>query len=150
MKLRKFFYLSGMILTLSGCLMPWEIYGDFISIRTYGLKIYPRIEDNGGGILILLTIIIFLLTFRILKSIREPARLSTLVASILMAISLAFVVRWLIHHISYKFAIGAPILGTGLIITLIGSAIQLCVMILNSLQIVKLHKDGFCEKSTIR
>lgn len=126
----KTLFIIGVILTLAGSFLPWRREGDFVSYWTYGIRIYPAIKDNGGLLVVLLTLIVIMLIFRPPNFLEKP-----LIWSILLSLSLVFNS---VFHVSKLFisranaigVIGAPTIQIGLVMVSIGSILLLFTAVL--------------------
>ena len=145
----------GAALTVVGSFLPWEQAGDFISIVIRGVQIdfanfkywmtgihVMPVYDNGGVIVILLTLTIILLATQPPKLIKNPTLWNVIVSGVLLGLSLFFVVRWLMHSYRYGGAIGQPTLEIGLVCVVLGSAILLWRAVITHYQIVYLHSKS--------
>lgn len=57
-------YIVGLVLTALGCFLPWQGEGDFLYYWTIGVRVFPKFEDNGGVLVLLLCTVLFILIFR--------------------------------------------------------------------------------------
>ena len=131
MKSMRFLATFGASIIIVGSFLPWEREGDFVSYWTYGIRLFPKISDYGGVLVLILTLFITLLAFKPPKFIRNPGVWILVISSLLMAVSLIFVTRWLIHHIESADLIGASALGIGLVAVVVGAALVLWSALVN-------------------
>ena len=115
--------IRGLVFTLIGSFLPWQQEGDFISYLTYGIRISPAIEDNGGILTILLSLIVFMLIFRPLKFIKRPFVWSVASGLLLVIASVFHVTQLLISQINATGVIGAPTIEVGLVLVFVGSVL---------------------------
>ena len=126
-KIQQVLFLIGIVFCLVGIFLPWEIRGDPILFYTYGIQLSPRLSDNGGFEFLLLTVF---LIFGTLMSPPPPqkAGLGYLMSAVLLILSaLYFTGRWFLHNITYTGATGAPVIGIGLVLVLIGSVMLVTI-----------------------
>jgi len=77
MKLR-ILYAAGALLTIAGSFLPWWCEGNFVwhcfrGVRiSWGLGLGPVVDDNGGLLVLLLTAVTIVLSFRPPRAIEEP------------------------------------------------------------------------------
>lgn len=120
----------GLILTILGSFLPWQEEGDFLFFWTFGIRVFPSFEDNGGLLVLLLGIDLAALIFKPPRSIEEPERWIIVLSVILSLTSIFHIVNWIIDF-SRKFGIiGAPMIQIGLIMVFIGSIILLIASLL--------------------
>jgi CHASE2 domain-containing sensor protein len=115
----------GTFLVIVGCFLPWEQGGDFLPYWSYGIRVFPFVDDNGGTIALLLALVIWLLTFRPPKLIENPISWTLAISALLAVSSLFFVIRWLVHRFEVGTAIGSPVIQIGLISVVIGAGFLL-------------------------
>lgn len=126
-KLEQILFWIGTTLCLVGIFLPWEVQGDPINQSTYGVRLFPILEDHGGFELILFIIYHIIGTF---KSPQPPekAGLGYLLSAVLLVISaLYFTGRWFLHNITFTGVAGAPAIGMGLVMVLVGSVILVTI-----------------------
>jgi hypothetical protein len=126
-KLLNILFWIGAILCLVGIFLPWEIQGDPILLFTYGIQLFPRMADHGGFEFLLLTVY---LIYGTLLSPPPPqkAGLGYLMSAVLLVLSaLYFTGRWFLHNITYTGATGAPVIGVGLVLVLVGSVMLVTI-----------------------
>jgi hypothetical protein len=126
-KIQQVVFWIGVVFCLAGVFLPWEIRGDPILLYTYGIQLYPRLADNGGFEFLLLTVF---LIFGTLLSPPPPqkAGLGYLMSAVLLVLSaIYFAGRWFLHNILYTGATGAPVLGIGLLLLLVGSVLLVTI-----------------------
>jgi hypothetical protein len=121
----------GAALALLGSFLPWEEEGDFIPHWTYGIRLFPQPSDDGGLLIVLLTISIIILAFRPPRIVKSTERWILVLASLLMTASIIFVLRWLVHRVASAGIIGAASLEIGLIAVAVGSSLLFLSSIIN-------------------
>jgi hypothetical protein len=114
-------FIVGIVLILAGSFLPWERGGDFISYWVYGIRIYPSIEDNGGFLIVLLSLIVSMLVFRPFDFIEKPIIWSVVLSVALVLDSIFLVGKLLISRANANGIIGAPTIQIGLTMVSIGS-----------------------------
>jgi hypothetical protein len=120
--------LIGIAFAVIGSFLPWEVEGDFLSYWKYGVQLFPVFEDNGGVLILLLSIIIVGLISRADQS-RHALVYVTICAAFLSVVSVYHVTDWLFRRISLPGAIGAPQIQIGLILVGIGSLLTLITIL---------------------
>ena len=115
----------GAALALLGSFLPWEWAGDLISYPIYGIRLFPRLNDYGGSLVVLLTVVIVILSFRPPGFLKNAQRWLLVLTVILTIIAILFTLRWLSNRIAFAFAVGAPSIGAGLISIVLGSVVLL-------------------------
>lgn len=122
----------GLTFNILGSFLPWKRSGDFISYWTFGINFRPIFKDNGGLIIILLTLISFLI---FADSKNNPKILwgVLIINGICLMITLYHIVLIVIEKNLSNGSLGGPVVHVGLIIILFGSTFQ----ILSSLLIIK-------------
>jgi hypothetical protein len=126
-KLQQGLFWIGAVFCLVGIFLPWEIQGDPILFYTYGIQLYPRLADHGGFEFLLFTVF---LIYGTLLSPPPPqkAGLGYLMSAVLLVLSaLYFTGRWFLHNILYTGATGAPVIGIGLVLVLVGSVMLVTI-----------------------
>ncbi|GEM_PF-5549629 len=126
-KLQQVLFWIGVAFCLAGIFLPWEIRGDPALFYTYGIQLHPRLADNGGLEFLLLTVF---LVYGTLMAPPPPqkAGLGYLLSAVLLVLSaLYFAGRWFLHNILFTGASGAPALGIGLLLILVGSVILVTI-----------------------
>ena len=121
--------LLGAVLAIIGSFLPWEIEGDFVSYWRYGIQIFPVFADNGGILVLLLSISIIGLVFRSEGFVKSPAKWIFISAISLFIISAYHVVDWFVRRIASNGMVGAPAIKIGLILVGIGSILILVIAI---------------------
>jgi hypothetical protein len=117
--------LLGSLLVIVGSFLPWEIEGDFISTWRYGVQFFPVFADNGGILVLLLSIFIIGLVFRSEGFIKSPAK-GVLISAIALFIVFAYhIADWLVRRIASYGMVGAPSITIGLYLVGIGSILLL-------------------------
>jgi len=138
MKSLNTFDVLGATLTIVGSLLPWERGGGFFGLMTNGIRVevanfknwvigiheFP-VYDYGGVLVILLTSIFILLVLQPPRFVRNPNLWCLIISVVLMASSLFFVGRGLIHRYEYGSTIEQPTLMIGLVFLVLGSALLL-------------------------
>jgi hypothetical protein len=117
----KILFISGAILTLAGSFLPWYRKGDFFSYWSYGIQIYPSIKNNGGLIIMVLTLILILLIFRPPNFIEKPLIWSILLSFTLVLDSIFYIGKLLVDRANFIGVIGAPTIQIGLGMVFVGS-----------------------------
>ena len=126
----------GAALTIVGSFLPWERAGGFLGSVTHGIRVdfvnfkywftgihsFP-VYDYGGVLVILLTLVIVLLTFQPPRFIKNPMLWDLMVSVVLMAVSMFYMLRWLMHWSEYRNTIEQPTLMVGLLCVVLGSAL---------------------------
>ena len=131
MKSLRILGLVGASLAIVGSFLPWEQEGDLFSNWTYGVQLFPRLRDYGGVLVVLLTMMIVLLILRPPRFIRNPGLWNVVISALLMAASILFLARWLVHRLESTGFIGAASLEIGLIGVVVGSALLLGAALVN-------------------
>ncbi len=121
----KTLFIVGTVLTLIGSFLPWRREGDFVSYWSYGIRIYPSIKDNGGLLIVLLTIIVIMLVFRPPAFIEKPLIWNIVFSLILVFASVFHIGKLLIDRANAIGVIGAPTIQIGLVMVSIGSILLL-------------------------
>jgi hypothetical protein len=130
--------LLGAVLVIVGTFLPWEIEGDFISTWRYGIQFFPVFSDNGGILVLLISIFIVWLIFRSKGFVKYPDKWVFTSSIALFLISVYHIVDWLVRRISANGVIGAPAIRIGLILVGIGSILVLVTtFLMNSKESVK-------------
>jgi hypothetical protein len=120
----KITFIVSYIFLILGSFLPWSRVGDLISYLTYGIRIFPSITDNGGFIVLILSIIDFVLIYKPVKSIKHPLSWGILICSALVFISIFHIIEIYTNPYAPK-GIGAPNIEIGLIMVMVGSIILL-------------------------
>ena len=124
----KVLVVCGAILTILGCFLPWKKQGDFISALTYGIHISElSFEDNGGLLIILLSSWVLVCNIKPPHFITKPLIVSIALGSALSIVSALQIFMVFVSRIQTSGDIGAPIIGTGLVMTSFGSILILWV-----------------------
>jgi hypothetical protein len=121
----KVLFMLGSIITLIGSFLPWRKDGDFVSYWTQGIQIYPSIKDNGGFLLVLLTVLLIISTFRPPQFLGSRSNWKVIFAIIVVTDAFFHVGRLLIDRRSNLGFVGAPTIQIGLIMILVGSLLLL-------------------------
>jgi hypothetical protein len=138
---RKYWYLVGAGLTTAGSLLPWEVGGDFIPYWQPGIAIrrtdlagwlrgvydMPRVDDHGGLLVVLLTLIFVLLVYGKFHFVRTPLRWAVVCAVGLVFLSLYHASDVLRRRLESGGIFGAPEPAVGLMVVMVGSLILLYV-----------------------
>lgn len=117
----------GLMLTLAGSFLPWKLEGDpfarwvcGIEISwKYGAQVYPALEDHGGGLVVGLSLLLFLL-------ITYPGLISTprrerVVCSAALVLVPSFHLLYIFSVHSAAHSSGAPVSAVGLWMVLAGA-----------------------------
>ena len=123
-------FIIGAALAFVGSFLPWRREGDFISYWTYGIRFSPSIKDNGGFLIILLTLLVIILVFRPPDFIGKPSVWSILLSIALAADAVFRVCELVINRINVDGVVGAPVIQIGLVMVFIGSMFLLFSVIL--------------------
>lgn len=121
----------GAILTLAGSLLPWWREGDFVSYWTYGLRLYPSIKDNGGLLIVLLTLVVIILVFQPPNFIENPLMWNMLLSVALVLASIFHIGKLFTSRVNAGGFVGAPLIQIGLILVSIGSIFLLFSAVLS-------------------
>jgi hypothetical protein len=119
-------FIIGVILILAGSFLPWRREGDLISFWSYGIRIFPSIQDNGGLIVVTLTLIVIVLTLRPPNIFGKPLMWSVFICLILVADTIFHIYKLLISRANAGGAVGTPVIQIGLIMVFVGSILLLC------------------------
>jgi hypothetical protein len=124
----------GATLAIVGSFLPWERGGGFLGLITNGVQVYITdfkywvrgiyefpVYDYGGVLVILLTLAFILLVLQPPKFIENPNLWNLIISAGLIASSLFFVGRGLIHLHEYDSTIERPSLMFGLGCVVFGS-----------------------------
>lgn len=125
MSLLRISFILGLFLALIGSFLPWQREGDFISYWTYGIRIYPSLEDNGGVLIVILTLAIILLTVRPIDFIVKPVVWNIMLSSVLVLVSIFHLGSLFFDQAKWSGFVGAPVIQIGLIMVIIGSILLL-------------------------
>lgn len=121
---KKDFFVFGLIFTIVGTFLPWEVEGDFLFQKNNGIQVFPTFEDNGGLAILLLSVIIALLFFSPRLFSKIPKKLLIILYVILPIIVMFHFANIFADAIQKRGVVGAPSIQYGLILVLIGSIIQ--------------------------
>jgi hypothetical protein len=124
-------YIIGFILTIISSLLPWQVEGDVIPIWTDGIRIYPSIKDNGGLIIIFLSLFVLWLAFRPPTFIEKPSQWIVGLCSIIVVDTVIHIIKVMISHEAARGSTGAPSIQFGLIMVLVGSIMLLVTSVIN-------------------
>jgi len=138
MKSLNTFDVLGATLTIAGSFLPWERGGGFLGLITNGIRVdvanfkywatgiheFP-VYDSGGVLVILLTSIFILLVLQPPRFIRNPNLWNLIISAVLMALSLFFAGRGLIHRYEDRSSAEPSSLMIGIICVVLGSALLL-------------------------
>jgi hypothetical protein len=108
-----------------GSFLPWQREGDFVSYWTYGIRLHPHFKDNGGLLIVSLSMAMLSLAFHFPRFVERPAIWNIVFGIILVLVSGYHIARWLVRRIEANGVIGAPALQIGLVVTLLGSLLLL-------------------------
>lgn len=113
------------ILILIGSFLPWRREGDFVSYWTNGIQIYPSVKDNGGLLLVLLSLLLIILTFRPPLSMGNISNW-ILVLAIIIVIDVFFHLgELLLDQRSAPGLVGSPTIQIGMVMVVVGSLLLL-------------------------
>ena len=127
----------GLVLTTLGCFLPWQVEGDFLSVWTFGIRIFPSFEDNGGLLILLLCIALAVLIFKPSSLIEKPEKWIIVLSGILTLDSIFHIVSWVINLSRKLGRVGAPLIHIGLVMVFIGSIILLITALLHYRKIMR-------------
>jgi hypothetical protein len=119
--------LVGAILTIGGSFLPWKQEGDFIPYTTPGIRIFPVMQDNGGMLILLLSIAAMVRAFWAFTFIYRSTVWNILVAAALVVDAAYQIGTLLVQSMNYGSILGAPSIQIGLIMVAIGAIIILAV-----------------------
>jgi hypothetical protein len=125
--------ICGLVFTLIGSFLPWQREGDFLSYLTYGIRVGPSIEDNGGILIIFLSLNVLLLIFRPLKFIESPLIWSIVSSFVLMLACIFHITKLFISQKNASGVIGASTIEVGLVLVSIGSILLFFASLLHYL-----------------
>lgn len=120
----------GLVLTTLGSFLPWQEEGDFHHFWTFGIRIFPSVEDNGGLIVLLLSIALAMLIFKPPIFIEKPQRWTIALSIILILDSIFHITSWIIDLSQKIGRVGAPSIHIGLIMVFLGSVTLLITSLL--------------------
>ena len=93
-------YLIGAILAIVGSFLPWWCEGDLIWRCYKGISLYPWVnnwlQDNGGLLIVLLSMAIVGLAFRPPRFVKRSAIWNVVCGATLTLLSAYYVGRWLV------------------------------------------------------
>ncbi len=112
----KILFSIGVILTLIGSFLPWQSEGDFISYWVYGIQVFPSVQDNGGLIIAILTLILIAMILRSPDVVGKPFIWGLLISLILVIDSIFHITEVLINRANAVEVIGSPTIQFGLVI----------------------------------
>jgi hypothetical protein len=115
----------GALLVIIGSFLPWRKEGDFISFWTPGIGIYPRWEDNGGLLPLVLSLAVLWFILQPPVFIKKPVGWNIAFGMFLLVDSCFHMGRLLHDYLPQRTAIGAPVIEIGLWMVLTGSLIAL-------------------------
>jgi len=118
-------YIVGAILALAGSFLPWQRAGDPVSYWTYGISIYPTMKDNGGLLIVILTLIVIMLIFRPPDFLQKPLIWGVLLSILLVFDSAFHIGKFFINRAIAIGHTGAPAMQIGLVMVSIGSILLL-------------------------
>ncbi len=119
----KFVFATAVIIT--GCFLPWEMEGDFISHVTHGIQIYPTFVDNGGSLILLFCFYFLALLFPSSSFTNRPTPWLLFNAISLVILSTYNIADLWIRNIASQGIIGAPTIRFGLILMELGALANL-------------------------
>jgi hypothetical protein len=140
----------GATLTILGSFLPWENGGGFLGLVIHGIRVdfanlkywltgiheFP-VYDYGGVLVVLLTLVIILVALHPPGFIKGPLLWKLIVSAILMASSLFFLGRGLIHQYEDRGSAEPSSLMIGLICVVLGSALLLWRSIMTYRQVAE-------------
>jgi hypothetical protein len=118
-------FIVGAILTFAGSFLPWQQQGDLISYLTNGISVFPPIQDNGGFLIVLLSMVMILLVFRPFAFIDKPTLWSIVVGVALVLDSVFHIGNLLVIRMNAGGVFGAPTIQIGLVMVSLGSILLL-------------------------
>jgi hypothetical protein len=121
----------GLVLLSLGCFLPWQVEGDFLSFWTFGIRIFPSFEDNGGFLILLIAIVLVVLIFKPPVFIEKPERWIIAISIVLTLDSIFHIVKWIINLSKKIGIVGAPSIQIGLFMVFIGSITLLITSLLH-------------------
>ena len=138
MKSLRPFQFVGATLTFVGSFLPWELASGFLGLAINGLRVdvasfkywltgiheFP-VYDYGGVLVVLLTLVSILLVIQPPTFIKNPILWNLIISVVLMASSLFFVGRWVVHRYEERGSAEPSTLAIGLICVVLGSALLL-------------------------
>jgi hypothetical protein len=126
------------ILAIAGSFLPWENTGGFAGYNINGVRVYLAdfiywargihtfpVDDYGGVLVILLALATIFLAFQPPRFIRNPILWNLVISAALMASSLFFVGRGVVHQYEARNLAEPPTLMFGLFLVVLGSALLL-------------------------
>jgi hypothetical protein len=120
----KAIFLIGIFLVYGGIFLPWRAEGDLISYITYGIRLYPRFEDNDGLLILILALILVFITLRPLE-VSNSSILSLLFTVGIFLASSVYLFNVISDGRQAGGMIGAPKVGVGLYMVNVGALILL-------------------------
>lgn len=129
---KRILFSVGLVLTIIGCFLPWRIEGDFLYFWTYGIRIFPAFEDNGGLLILLVSLILAILIYRPPIYVSNPMRWIIALSVILTFDSALQFIIWLFTLSKNWGIVGMPMIQVGLIMVLLGSITILITSVLNN------------------
>lgn len=124
-------WLFGTVLLAGGCLLPWERQIDPIYSITFGVQLFPALQDNGGAIMLGLAAAIGLLSFKPKKLVDRAEIWRLILSAILLFLSVLYFLRGVLHQIATGNVVSAHVLGIGLVMVFLGSILLLVFSILD-------------------
>ncbi|MEA5079301.1 MAG: hypothetical protein VB013_12095 [Anaerolineaceae bacterium] len=128
----KFLFNLTTLLSVLSCFLPWVRGGDLLAYTVNGIHLFPRFQDNGGIIMVILGITMLVLNS---GSVREGSKTHVIryLSSILLLLLTVFQLFW-VGLIKNKNAavIGAPTIQIGLYLVLIGSLGAMAIEIMRN------------------
>lgn len=121
----KILFIISSIFILIGSFLPWRREGDFVSYWTRGIQIYPSVKDNGGLLLVLLTLLVIVLMFRPLQFLGSRSNWILLLAIIVVIDASFHMGKLLLDRRNAIGFVGAPAIQIGLIMVVVGSLLLL-------------------------
>lgn len=121
----KVLFIIGSFLMLVGSFLPWRREGDVVSYWTHGIQFYPSIKDNGGLLVVLLTLLLIVLIFRPDDIPVSRRNWSIVLAFIPLLVAFFHIGKLVFDRRSAIGFVGAPVIQLGLLMVLVGSLLLL-------------------------
>jgi hypothetical protein len=130
----KILFIIGSVLTVCGSFLPWQSEGDFLSYWSYGIRLSPSFRDNGGLLIVVLSIMMIVLVFLPPVSFGNPKIWNIVFGTVLVLDTTFYIIKWLVNRKDASGIVGAPVIQIGLIMVAIGSTILLLTAVLYFIQ----------------
>ena len=121
----KTLFIVGLLFSFCGSFLPWQHGGDFLPYWRMGIRFYPNFEDNGGVLIVLLSIIIAYQYFCYPVFSKHSIKWLVLSCVVMAALSFFHFFYWFETFIRERGMVGVPLIQAGLIMVIIGSSILL-------------------------